>query len=250
MFGYIPSQMCIITRDRQTNPYTYASMVEARQTLDDLLNRIHCLEQYYNIQSVPDISSTQLKIRTDLSLWRKTFSATDFLDNPTTPQDQFGSTLLRVYHEMATIMASVVLSYDEMVFDAYTENFTAVITGFHELRESWCAVKHNQDFVKVMKSPDCGGAEFTVESGFVPPVYYTTLECRVSRIRRQAMRTLRSAPHREGVWNGPLLADALEEVVFMAEGCFYGDEGFEESGSLTGSDLNLPDVPELARIEC
>lgn len=100
MLGYIPSQMCIITRDRQTNlPYTFASMVEARQTLDDLLNRIHCLEQYYNNQSNPDISSAQLKIRTDLSLWRKTFSTTAFLRNPTTPQDQFGSTLLRVYYE-------------------------------------------------------------------------------------------------------------------------------------------------------
>jgi hypothetical protein len=128
---------------------------------------------------------------------------------------------------MATIMASVVLSASgEMAFDEHTSHFTAIITGLLELWKFWSTTDiQNADFVKLLKSPECGGHGFTVESGFIPPVYYTALKCRVPRIRRQAIRTLRSAPHREGVWNGPLLADVLEEVVRIEEGSFYGVRG-------------------------
>ncbi|KAJ5128519.1 transcriptional regulator family: Fungal Specific TF [Penicillium atrosanguineum] len=97
------------------------------------------------------------------------------------------------------------------------------------------------------------GNGFTVESGFIPPVYYTALKCRVPRIRRQAIRTLRSAPHREGVWNGPLLADVLEVVIGVEEGDFYAGksfEGFDEfiDEEITERDLAVPKVPEERRV--
>jgi hypothetical protein len=90
MFGYMPSHMCVMTRDPQTNalPYTFSSMVEARQTLDDMLNRIHCLKRHsYNLRETnrpndPEMSSTQQNILSDLTLWRKTFHATSTFQTP------------------------------------------------------------------------------------------------------------------------------------------------------------------------
>lgn len=264
MFGYVPPDMCLMTRDPQTNalPYTFASMVEARQTLDDLLNRIHCLKRHtYSLKPSnqpeaidPEMHLTRKNIMSDLTLWRKTHTATYTRQIPATRQYQFGSILLRVYHEMATIMASVVLSpSSEMAYDDQTPHFVAIVEGFFELWKFWTTTQiQNLDITELMKCPECRGNGFTVEGGFIPPVYYTALKCRVPRIRRQAIRTLRSAPHREGVWNGPLLADVLEVIIRIEEGDFYGSERFDifvdgENG-VTEGDLAVPKVPEERRV--
>ncbi|OGE48805.1 hypothetical protein PENARI_c026G02870 [Penicillium arizonense] len=284
-FGHVPSHMCVVTQDPQTTtiPYIFTSPLDARRTLDDLLNRVHCLERHYHDHHTADsptdhkeMAETQNKIITDLTLWRKAYTSTlSRLDNTKTRgKDKTGYLLLRVHHEMATIMASVCLTPStedqELIFDSYTENFVTIMSCLLDLWKTWTSnnfqEKHlatltaQSDDLKalfqnfktmsdmntiletslleiletseditahLLQTPYCGGASFTVEAGYIPPVYYTALKCRVPRIRRQAVRTLRAAPHREGVWNGPLLADVLEEIITIEEGDFAGwDEGF------------------------
>ncbi|KAJ5731108.1 uncharacterized protein N7483_005616 [Penicillium malachiteum] len=229
LFGQVPSNLCIITRDPKENaiPYTFSDVLDARRTLDDLLNRVHCLKRYYydvyseESQDEPSMFETQKRILADLSLWRKSFNASlPLLDSGESISQKFRATLLSVYHEMATIMASVCLSDDEMIFDSYTENFIAILKGFTDLWNLWAsvsvAVKEVKDIFSTPESDlDCH--EFTVESGFIPPVYFTALKCRIPQIRRQAVRILKAAPHREGVWNGALLAQVLDEVIRIEE---------------------------------
>ncbi|KAJ5681596.1 uncharacterized protein N7477_001536 [Penicillium maclennaniae] len=266
LFGYIPPHLCVMIRDPLTNalPYKFSSMVEARQSLDDLLNRIHCLEQHSNILKSAkqaeindqELITIQQNIISDLILWRKIHTATYIRQTQVARQYQFGSILLRVYHEMATIMALVLLSpSSEMAYDDQTPHFLAIITGFFELWKCWTTTSSIQrlDITELMKSPECKGNGFTVESGFIPPIYYTALKCRVPKIRRQAIRTLRSAPHREGVWNGLLLADVLEVVLAIEEGDFYEGDSFEGFDGpmeemITEKELNVPKVPEERRL--
>jgi hypothetical protein len=244
---------------------------------------------------------TQNKILTDLTLWRKAYTSTlSRLDSTkTSGKDKTGYLLLRVYHEMATIMASVCLTPStedqEMIFDSYNENFITIMSCFLDLWKTWTSTNFQEKHIAtltaqsddlkalfrnfktmsdmdtiietslleiletskditthLLQTPDCSGAGFTVEAGYIPPVYYTALKCRVPRIRRQAVRTLRAAPHREGVWNGPLLADVLEEVITIEEGDLYaGDVRVTRSGGgflPRPVDLCLPKVPAGMRI--
>jgi hypothetical protein len=304
MFGHVPSHMCVITNNPEyTLPYVFTSIQEARRSLDDHLNRIHCLEKFIHDHDSPtnnqEIINTQSRIMADLALWKKAYTASVArLEAENTPcRDKFCYLLLRVYHEMATIMISVCLSepeQQEIIFDSYTENFIAILSGFLDLWKNWTSFNfREEDLAKLttqsadlayifkdfrsmsdmneilenslleifesassmndlLQVSDCGDDGFTIESGFIPPLYYTALKCRVPRIRRQAVRTLRAAPHREGVWNGLLLASVLEEVISLEEGDLYASD----SGVLSPvgyilprpEDLLVPRVSAEARI--
>ncbi|KAJ5747993.1 uncharacterized protein N7511_009689 [Penicillium nucicola] len=309
MFGHVPSYMCVVTQDPQTTtiPYIFSSLIQARRTLDDLLNRVHCLKRYHHDLQTPDSPTEtketvkiQTQILTDLTLWRKAYTSTlSRLDNTkASAKDKTGYLLLRVYHEMATIMASVSLTPEpeaETIYDSYTEHFITILACFLDLWKTWTTsnihethlsalIAHSDDLKTLFKdftltpnnmhtmietslleilegtkdislllqTPDCGGSSFTVETGYIPPVYYTALKCRVPRIRRQAVRTLRAAPHREGVWNGLLLADVLEEIIAVEEGGLYADDGRVDrvgGGFLPRpDDLCLPKVPGAMRV--
>jgi hypothetical protein len=304
MFGHVPAHMCLITRHPQsTFPYVFTSLQEARRSLDDHLNRVHCLEKHVRNHRSPtndqDIVNTQSRTLADLALWRKTYTASlTRLEIHNTPgRDKFCYLLLRVYHEMATIMASVCLSEsknEEMIFDLYTENFITIMSGFLELWKNWTSfnfreedlpklttqsadleyifrdIKSMSDMNGILETSlleifeksasisvllqvaDCGKDGFTVETGYIPPLYYTALKCRVPRIRRQAARTLRAAPHREGVWNGPLLAKVLDEVISIEEGDLYATDASVHSSVgyvlPRPEDLLVPKVSAEARV--
>ncbi|KAE8406641.1 hypothetical protein BDV37DRAFT_242349 [Aspergillus pseudonomiae] len=236
MFGHVPSHLCVIVRDPQLHalPHRFPSLVEARQALDDLLTRIHCLERYiYSVPADdgpgtdPEAFETQRRIMADLLLWRKAYNASLSLKTDAC-KEKIGFLLLRVYYEMAMIMASVCLSREgEMVFDAYTNDFVGVMTAFFDMRRFWSTTSlpiKEQHMAFQNGQSECNGYSFTIESGFIPPIYYTGLKCRVLKIRRLAIRLLRAAPHREGLWNGPLVADVLEEVVRVEHGSFHADD--------------------------
>ncbi|KAJ6168428.1 hypothetical protein N7497_001271 [Penicillium chrysogenum] len=310
MFGHMPSShVYLATKDPRTTslPYTFNSLLEARRSLDDLLNRVHCLRRHYHDHhasqtptSNQQMLNTQSVLLADLSLWRKTYtvSVARLKTNKISGKDKTGYLLLRVHHEMATIMASVCLSPEgtesELRFDTYTENFVRIMSGFLDIWKSWTATAFSEeDFFKLatapddlkaifqdfntmsdmdailensllellekastvnyyLQAPDCGRSGFTIEMGYIPPVYYTALKCRVPRIRRQAVRALRAAPHREGVWNGSILADVLEEVIRVEEGNFYAGNVRVNSSVgqvLPGNeDLLVPKVPAEARV--
>ncbi|KAJ5503200.1 transcriptional regulator family: Fungal Specific TF [Penicillium fimorum] len=309
MFGHVPSHLYIVTKDPLPTslPYTFSSLLEARRTLDDLLNRVHCLKKHYHDHhasqtpaSKQQMLNTQSRILADLSLWGKTYniSVARLQVNKISGKHHIGYLLLRVHYEMAVIIASVCLSPEEteseMIFDSYTENFIRIMTSFLDIWRIWTAtVFREEDLLKLanapedlkalfqnfktmsdmgtileasllkilenasilnryLKTPDCSSNGFTVEMGYIPPVYYTALKCRVPRLRRQAVRALRAAPHREGVWNGLLLADVLEEIIRVEEGDFYAGNACVNSPVENilprDEDLLVPKVPAEARV--
>ncbi|KAJ5225202.1 hypothetical protein N7468_006427 [Penicillium chermesinum] len=238
MFGHVPASMCAVIRNPKTNalPYNFPSASEARQTLDDLLNRIHCLKRHSyasreneSKDDMREMVETQEVIMGDLALWRKAFdnSIPRFMTGKDGRRDQFGHLLLVVYYEMAMIKGSTCLSDDEMIFDQYTHRFLIILTAFLDMWKFFASLDFRiRDMRKIMDEPSdkCAGNGFTVESGFIPPIYYTTLKCRDPGIRRQAIAILRSVPHREGVWNGPLLADIAEQLMKMEEAGVYDND--------------------------
>ncbi|KAJ5446208.1 Protein of unknown function DUF3468 [Penicillium cf. griseofulvum] len=309
MFGHVPSHVYIVTKDPLSTsfPNTFNSLLEARRSLDDLLNRIHCLKRHYHDHHTSQASTskqqmlnTQSRILADLTLWGKayTVSLARLETNKISGKHHIAYLLLRVHHEMAVIMASVCLSHGEtdteLIFDSYTENFIRIMSSFLNLWKIWTSlVFREEDLLKLanapediksifknvktmsdlnaildasllelfekssilnyyLKSPNCGTNGFTVEMGYIPPLYYTALKCRVPRLRRQAVRALRTAPHREGLWNGSLLANVMEEIIRVEEGDIYaGDVRVNSSAGHIlprDEDLLVPKVPAEARV--
>lgn len=309
MFRHVPSHMYLVTTNPQTAslPYKFTSLLEARRSLDDLLNRVHCLKNHYHDHhasqtptSNQQMLNTQSKILAGLSLWHKTYtvSVTRLETNKISGKDQTGYLLLRLHHEMATIMASTCLLPDEaeseLIFDGFVESFIRIMTGFLDIWKSWSAIAfHEKDLSKIanasdelkaifqnfkevfdmntileasllelfekssiakyfMQTLDYTRNGFTVEMGYIPPVYYTAIKCRVPQIRRQAVRMLRAAPHREGLWNGSLLADVVEEIIKVEEGDFYAGNVCVNSsvGYILprNEDLLVPKLPAEARV--
>ncbi|KAJ5090494.1 hypothetical protein N7532_009178 [Penicillium argentinense] len=239
MFGHVPAHLCMV---RDPKIYSlldaFSSPVQARQMLDNLLNRVHCFKRHiYHLEQTSDITlclrraqmdeliSTQRGILVDLSLWRKSYNASmTLLDAEASRRDKVGFLLLKTYHEMGVIMASASLAIEkgECIFDEYTDHFVRLLSAFFESWRCWSTISLPiKELHEMIRSGNGSGSgiehSFTIESGFIPPIYYTGLKCRVPKIRKLVMRLLKAAPHREGVWNGLLLADVLREVMRVEE---------------------------------
>ncbi|CAG8928853.1 unnamed protein product [Penicillium salamii] len=263
MFGIFPSHMCITTHDSQTYapPYNFKSIIDARKSLDDLLHKVKCLKEDYhkaletgNAIDHSKASVTQDSIQKDLLAWRQAY---DFIfpswQSTMDPRDRAGAIIIRLYHEMVTVMVAVSLSESEMDFDAYTDRFSAIIAGVQELSQIWSlSATESWNPVPGVGNADPRDRGFTIESGYIPPVYYTAMKCRIPHIRRQAIQALRLTPRREGLWNGPLLADVLEEVIGIEQGQTHVDHPNSELGcqvsESAGNRLCVPHVDQMSRI--
>jgi hypothetical protein len=91
-----------------------------------------------------------------------------------------------------------------------------------------------------------------MDIGWIPPLYYTALKCRVHRLRLQAVKFLEYSPHREGIWDGPIAACVARKIMEIEERDFYDDidtaNDFEISSAPGVGDLSLPTLPQSYRI--
>lgn len=153
--------------------------------------------------------------------------------------------MLVLYYDMASILVSTCLESDaELAFDDYTSRFLTI------LRNALLfilAVKdvHNSQDVHFSIDPEVaeqlGSAAsptvclFNADVGWTPPLYFTALHCRVSRIRKQAVRFVKSIPSREGLWDSQLASAVAEEVIRLET----ENSAYDESESSTHIDEGL-----------
>ncbi|GKZ30867.1 hypothetical protein AbraIFM66950_010505 [Aspergillus brasiliensis] len=228
-------------------PYQFRSIEQARQHLDILLARAQCLVEMVRyietdmcvaIQGHEQFLESQWRLEKDLTIWLDVyglslgqFSAQELIHT-------LARRLLEMYHTMALIMVKTCIPWDdETAFDLQTDRFTSIIreaVGICQaLRTTY------PDFPTGGTSLNCPlGMAFTMDIGFIQPLYYTALKCRIPQIRRHAIELLRLAPHREGIWNGILTARIAEEVVAH-------EEQNIDASLTSGISLDLLSLPEV-----
>ncbi|KAH8649724.1 hypothetical protein BGZ60DRAFT_498953 [Tricladium varicosporioides] len=134
-------------------------------------------------------------------------------------QNKFAYFLLNLYFTMAHIMVNTCLSSEnEMSYDPYITNFLSMITDAIALRRMASLTKDTDD-------PDMSRSINDI--GWIPPLYYTALKCRVHRIRVHAIKILRSTSHREGFWEARIMARIAEKVMEIEEASF--DDSLSEN---------------------
>lgn len=111
--------------------------------------------------------------------------------------------LLRLNYTMVVMVMMNLFSESELAYDQYNAEFDQLV-GLAEaiLRDSRCKTF---------------GTILSLETGVLPCLFYTSLKCRDTAIRRRALHVLESAPEREGIWHRDSIIAAATWKAAMEE---------------------------------
>ncbi|KAH6991129.1 hypothetical protein BKA56DRAFT_610688 [Ilyonectria sp. MPI-CAGE-AT-0026] len=238
------------------------SLDEAWQQMQRLLNEILHLAQT-SCEEVPESEShlpphtlleLQQHIRADLERWLYMYeNLRKSLHGHMSYDENKRFTILSGYHTMAKIMLEVCLCPgNESIFDSHTTQFVFLVSTLSEL----CAEAGTYLPTRLCRKLRPGNfvdmAHSYVDVGWLPPLYYTAIKCRIHRVRLQAIRLIEISSHREGIWDAETTACIARKVMEIEERDFYRgvdiDDEFPLSSCPTPRDLSLPLIPDSYRI--
>ncbi|KAF4269627.1 hypothetical protein KXW98_009126 [Aspergillus fumigatus] len=231
---------------------TFPSVKEAWSWLHHLMGKAFNLnrevrEQFCTESNLPaELLRRQRSVHENLTCWLNTYNHTIQGSMRKDQAQIYG--LLRTYHTMITIMVATCLHPgDEMIFDLHTDQFLEMITTLAQL---W-------KFLSTFSAFGSRPAQFFMsrsigDLGWIAPLYYTAIKCRVHRIRLHAIRLLEGSFHREGFWDSQILAFVARKVMEIEEVDFYqlldSRDDFELHCPPDQEDLLFPPLPGSCRL--
>ncbi|KAJ4320137.1 hypothetical protein N0V84_006024 [Fusarium piperis] len=253
LFKHLYQHPCIILQpafDPQRTPTSHIrSLSDAWRQMEPILNNIFHLTQQARQHPVSTREHTsQQLIKAKLAQWLNMFEAFNKVQPCRGSGDlEKAYQVLRVNHTMATIMADTCLHSDESIYDSYTDRFLLLIT---QLTRLWVVSAETEDFSlnwDLMYMP-----RSIIDIGWIAPLYFTAVKCRVHRIRLQAIKLLPCSGHREGIWDSNIAACVARKVMEMEEGDFYQGLDLQDDFAVETlpqpQDLALPLLPESRRL--
>ncbi|KAG2014520.1 hypothetical protein GB937_006747 [Aspergillus fischeri] len=230
----------------------FPSVKEAWSWLHHLMGKAFRLngevrEQFCTESDPPaELLHRQRSIHENLTWWLNTYQNTVQGSMRKDQAQIYG--LLRTYHTMITIMTATCLyPGNEMVFDLHTDQFLEMITILAQLWE----------FLSMYSAFGSRPAQFFMtrsigDLGWIAPLYYIAIKCRVHRIRLHAIRLLEGSFHREGFWDSQILAFVARKVMEIEEVDFYqlldSVDDFELHCPPGQEDILFPPLPESCRL--
>ena len=236
--------------------FAFESVNQARNDLDRLLIEIAQLTSQFHQEVSPneincpkELLDDKKRIRVSLENWmiaHDKFKATR--QTGMKLYDTMACQLMDAYHTVACIMVECcVWPASSSIFDSYTDQFISVITRSIDM---WKTAESS--LVQKTSGFPTDISRSMVDMGWIGPLYYTILKCRIRRIRIQAIRLLRTDLHKEGIWDAALAACVGRKVMDIEEGDLYQDVSPEDEFSLEtipeNSDLLLPALPYSYRL--
>ncbi|OJJ42534.1 hypothetical protein ASPZODRAFT_170034 [Penicilliopsis zonata CBS 506.65] len=194
-------------------PRRFRSRKDAWKSLDSLTNNT------LRLRSKPVGSSGQTLIARQTILrrlrrWQTVYEASAIFHGISSEVDEVAPTLLMAHHTMATIMAELCLCSDEMAFDSQNHRFAQLMDELQRLDDIG---KANPDAL----SPGPQKGRSIMDLGYLVPLYYVAVKCRVHVIRHQALGILDSVSHQEGIWDPKTTALVSRKIVELEEQDFY-----------------------------
>ncbi|KIM97364.1 hypothetical protein OIDMADRAFT_204080 [Oidiodendron maius Zn] len=236
--GYEFPQIALRPLESEPQPPIFHSMRQARNYLDQLMDKVIHLTQLglQNADSIPSqLVDCQKSLRAEFASWRVTFKASKsnlLADGPV--RGEYAYRLLHMYYVMGSIMAhACIWPTCEWIFDLHRDDFATIIAIAVNLR------KRTLSAPKRLIGDDSGISKAIGDIGWIPPLYYAAIKCRVHRIRLQAIRLLDASPHKEMIWDSDLLAAVAQKVMEIEERGFYEDKDARNT-----SDINVIKLPE------
>ncbi|KAH8841390.1 hypothetical protein ACKVWC_008546 [Pyricularia oryzae] len=245
-----PHQVVPRTLSPQLPTHSYESVAHARLHIDRLVNNIICLQAERDGQGETTAKqlAEQKLILAELEIWHRAFV--------TYEKDHIGvydikeriaATILHSFHAMGVVMVTTCLGpQSEMSYDALLKHFITIINDSREMV--------NVCFTYI---PKYAHGVSHVDIGWIAPLYYTAIRCRIRRIRHQAIKLMRVAGHSEGFWDARIAAGIASDIIKVEEGNFFAnpqeDQDLKQVAAVdplpSEQDLlDLPVLPENRRL--
>lgn len=236
------------------------SLKQAWEQLELLLHRIFqlahqsrhwALSEKTSCLTSPDLIDKQRNIQSDLAAWLERYNAFE-----NTRRKQWTVMLLRVYqilcgyHALAKVMVATCLHPDdELVYDSSTADFTLLLEHLAGLKPEDSVISHRGAAPGVFMDM----SHSIMDVGWIPPLFYTAVKCRVHRLRLHAISLLELSAHREGLWDSVTAACVARKVMNIEEREFYAElaivnDPFPTTSSARPVDLMFPTIPRSYRL--
>jgi hypothetical protein len=201
---------------------TFQSVERARESLDGLLHMTLFLSSQCRQLGLPrgatrppEALAMQKSIQGKLDSWIKIYKATHSSQaNPMKLPEAIAYKLLRLHYIMACIMASTcVWPDDEMIFDSHKDKFSALIGICQDI---WMTVIRSPILEDFQECNEVAPKSVT-DMGWIPPLYFTAIKCRVHVLRVLAVDFLDTMLHKEGIWDAEVVSPVAREVIRLEE---------------------------------
>ncbi|KAI2463648.1 hypothetical protein F4781DRAFT_415932 [Annulohypoxylon bovei var. microspora] len=238
-----------------TRGLNFQSINQARQYLDRLVYQILYIGHEYRLQVgcrtkiyLNDLFVTQRCIKAKLGLWYPAFGRIRASQiNEKASMITIAFPILHAYYLMAEVMADTCIQpADQLRYDAHTKSFESMMEQLKIVRH----LSTSTPLAKILHLPNMSST--ISDLGALPTLYCVATKCRVRRVRHDALDFLQCMQHKEGIWNGTLVAGVAKEVVKIEEGDFYeGSSSADEVSLCSASDKAealQPMLPESYRM--
>ncbi|KAK2928777.1 Zn2-C6 fungal-type DNA-binding domain [Fusarium oxysporum f. sp. vasinfectum] len=231
---------------------SFANLNDAWKGLELVYNQIFHLTHRARQQTITATEHTaQQLVKTRLAQWHGMFQ--DLMKARPGGSNiylQKAYQILRIHYAMTNVMAETCIYNNETIYDTCTDKFILLIK---ELTKLWELSLHYEleDEMPLYIMTTCMPRSI-IDMGWIPPLYFTAVKCRVHRIRVEAIKLLRTSPHREGIWDAHIAACVAKKVVELEEGNFYGGvevgDDFQLNTPMRDLDYQVPLLPESRRM--
>jgi hypothetical protein len=221
LLGYSSSYHALIGSWQQSDvlPDRFLSTKEARTHLDKLFIRVLiisdlCRKQELLQQAQGTLPAHQAVLQADLDSWLQALSASELETAlKASPLRKAACIILRMYQTVAVIMVEACqFRNQETPFDQQWAYFLSITMYAVQARK---VIADSQTAVVKKHLGDTHGTIFDI--GWISALYYTSIKCRIRRIRLHAIRLLESTTHREGFWDAAIAAHVSREVMRIEE---------------------------------
>jgi hypothetical protein len=238
----------------QPYPNKFASSHHARRSLEHIILCTFSLQEQSQQPTAKlgtALRRRQKVIQMELQAWFKIHQATVSNSSPRfSLMETVAYRLLRLYHQMALILAGTCLeTLDETRFDGHISDFAGIISQCIEIYD--LTSTNSQSDTESHRDPEAGSPNSVSDMGWIAPLYMTAIKCRNRRIRHQAVKLLQSSRHKEGIWNSTLCALVARQIIEIEEENLYDCRkpvDFDKLAAPTEEDLATPALPGEFRL--
>jgi hypothetical protein len=203
-------------------PVSFVSTSHARKCLDSLISEASALAERYSLERgaslqrlpSPEILEQQSRIQYSLAAWFTAYEASSSPSGITRDiASVMGFKILHSYYLVARIMLSTCLRLDgEMAYDYHTQDFRAIMLNSWQLGE---IVFNDAPGTRFAHDPSI--PPIVADMGWITPLYFTAIKCRVKEVRLEAIRFLSHGDCKEGIWDAALASQVGTQVMAIEE---------------------------------
>jgi hypothetical protein len=222
LFTQIWQDQVLLLRDPEPPLTIFNSLPQAWQHVERILQQIFHLGQQSRRLWIPSedtppstlLKQQQQQIQASLTQWLGTLEISREILLAQDPIG-FACEMLSLYHSMACIMVSTCLSSSPTSFD--TPNNTARFLSILFLAAHIWDFRREESRVMALPGNRISMSRSVIDMGWIPPLYYTVLKCRIHRVRLHAVRLLEASSHREGISDAKVAACVARKVMELEE---------------------------------